>query len=349
MNTAVVGLGYWGPKLLRNLVALHGADQVIAVDGDLARIEALCREYPALSFAVSLEQALDRFDVGAVVVATPVESHAPLTRMALDAGCHVLVEKPLAGSVAEAVDLVGRAERARRVLMAGHTFLFSPRITFISEYLRSGRLGSIHYVTSSRLNLGLHRHDASVIWDLAPHDFSILFHLLGETPVSVQTAARSILQPRLPEVAFMNLTFPSGAVASVTVSWLAPRKVRNTVIVGDQQMIVYDDTQNDEPVKIYDKGLVVPDSSSFADNQLTYRYGDTIAPHVSATEPLAIQLAHFMECAESGRPCISDGWFGLTVVEALEAAQRSWEEGGRPIETASVRQDVPTLAWNRSE
>jgi predicted dehydrogenase len=244
----------------------------------------------------------------------------------------VFVEKPLAASVEDAVRLAELADSKDLRLMVGHTFMFSPRVESIADYLRGGQLGRVHYVTSARLNLGLHRPDANVIWDLAPHDFSILFHLLGEFPVTVQTSARSASRPNLPDVAFINLGFPSGAIASVTVSWLAPRKVRNTVIVGENQMIVYDDTNSDEPVKIYDKGIVLADSADFGEHQLTYRYGSTVAPHVAATEPLALQVAHFLERIEDREVCRSDAWFAVGVVEALEAAHRSWELGGTQVE-----------------
>ena len=329
-RVAVVGLGYWGPRLLRNLVEHLGSNRVVAVDSNIDRIAAATRSYPDISFTLDLETALATGDIGAVVIATPLESHAALATAALDAGCHVLVEKPLAASTVEAVALAEKAASSGLVLMVGHTFLFSPRVAAIRAVVENGDLGRIHYITSSRLNLGLHRRDANVIWDLGPHDFSILFHVLGEFPVSVQTSARGVVDPTLPDVAFINLEFASGAIASVALSWLAPRKVRNTTVVGDARMLVYDDTQNDEPIKIYNKGIEVPDSPSFGEHQLTYRYGDTIAPHVPATEPLSLQLAHFFECIE-GAPGLSDGWLGVRIVEALETAHRSWEEGGVPV------------------
>jgi predicted dehydrogenase len=199
-----------------------------------------------------------------------------------------------------------------------------------------GSLGPIHYVTASRLNLGLHRNDANVIWDLASHDFSVLFHVLGEQPVAVQTMARSVVRPDIPETAFMNLEFASGAIASVTVSWRAPRKVRHMAIVGERQMVIYDDAKAEEPVKVYDRGVVIPDSASFGDNQLTYRYGDTTAPYVATSEPLANEIAHFLACIETGATCRSDARFAIGVVDALAAADESWMRGGTPVELAPV-------------
>ncbi len=336
MKVAIVGVGYWGPNLLRNLVALVGPDSVLVVDNSLDRIAAVLPQYPAVGYCLSLDQALEDDEVGAVMVATPVSSHAGLVRQALDAGRHVLVEKPLAGSVDEALGLVACAEERGLVLMVGHTFLFSPRVERMMEYLHEGRLGTVQYATSSRLNLGLHQRDVGVIWDLAPHDFSILFHLLGEFPVSAQTSGRSVVSAGCLDVAFVNLSFASGIVASVDVSWLAPRKTRSTVLVGDRQMMVYDDLNNEEPVKIYDKGVVIPDPENFGEHQLTYRHGDVQAPYIAPREPLAQELTHFLACIHGTEVCRSDGHFGLHVVEALEAAERSWHEGGQAvaIETA---------------
>ncbi|MBW3643016.1 MAG: Gfo/Idh/MocA family oxidoreductase, partial [Actinobacteria bacterium] len=329
MKTAVVGLGYWGPNLLRNLVALEGPESVVVVEKSLDRVALIATQYPSITCSTSLDQVLDDEEVEAVILATPVSTHAELALAALEAGRHVLVEKPLAASVADASAVVARAEERQRVLMVGHTFLFSPRVELMAQYLADDRLGRVQYATSSRLNLGLHQRDIGVIWDLASHDFSILFHLLGEFPVSVQTAGRGMVRTDNLDVAFVTLTFPSGIVASVDVSWLAPRKVRNTVLVGNQQMMVYDDLDNEGPIKIYDKGVVIPDPENFGEHQLTYRHGDVLAPFVPAREPLAQELAHFLDCINGAAPlpCRSDGRFGLRVVEALEAAERSWRQG----------------------
>ena len=337
MTVALVGLGYWGAKLLRNLTVMLGPEGVVGVDRDLQRREAAARQYPRLALVSSMEEALAYGDVDSVVVATPLETHARLTRQALEAGRHVLVEKPLAGSVSEALELCQIAEGRGLTLMVGHTFLFSPRVHRVADSVHQGQIGRVHYATSSRLALGLHRRDANVIWDLAPHDFSIVCHLLKEFPLEVQTAARSLSRDGLPDVAFINLTFPSGAVAAVAVSWVAPRKVRNTVVVGERGMIVYDDTEPDEPVKIYDRGVETVESDNFGEHQLTYRYGDTISPHVSAHEPLALELEHFLSCARS-QSCLSDGWFGLQIVRVLDAADRSWRSGGRPMAIAPLEQ-----------
>lgn len=331
MKVALVGAGYWGSKLLRNLVGLVGVDNVVVVDNHLDRLGAIYADHPSIRCCTDLESALDDASVGAVVIATPVETHFQLAEQALLAGRHCLVEKPLTTSVGEAQELVELARRQDRQLMVGHTFLFSPRVRWIAGYLQQGRLGKLHYVTSSRLNLGLYRSDANVIWDLAPHDFSIIFHLLGEFPVSAQTSARDTLGTGRPDVAFIDLTFPSGTIASVAVSWMSPRKVRNVVLVGSSSMVAYDDTDSDEAVKVHDKGVVTAESADFGQHQLTYRYGDTIAPHIPADEPLRLELKHFLAQAATNSPCLSDGTFGLHVVAALQAADLSHMNGGIPM------------------
>lgn len=331
MRIAIVGMGYWGSRLVRNLVAVIGSENVIAVDTDPCRLEDACRQYPSITRRDSLESALAEPDVRAVIIATPVKTHTTLAATALRAGCHVLVEKPLTTSIEEAELLIDLAERQDLVLMVGHTFLFSPRVQWVKNFVARRELGELHYITSSRLNLGTHRPDANVIWDLAPHDFSIIFHILDDVPTTIATSARSVLRKEMPDVAFMNLTFASGVVASVAVSWFAPRKIRTLMLVGDHHMVVYDDTDPEEPVKVHDRGVVIPDSTDFGVNQLTYRYGDTVAPHISPEEPLSIQLTHFVECIQHGYAPRSDGRFGLDVVAALEAADASWRTGGAPV------------------
>lgn len=340
MKVALVGVGYWGSKLLRNLVALKGPHDVIVVDSQVERALVASACHPGIGISASLEEVLADDEVGAVLIATPVESHARLAQQVLRQGRNVFVEKPLASSASDAVDLARLAEAKGLTLMVGHTFLFSPRVERLVDYLDTGEMGRIHYLMSSRLNLGIHRSDANVIWDLAPHDFSIIFHLLQEFPVLAQTMAQSVIRPGIPDVAFINLTFPSGAIAQVTVSWMAPRKERQTVIVAQRSMLVYDDTNADEPIRIYDRGVVVPESPDFGENQLTYRYGGMTAPHVAPHEPLTRELGHFLECVDGGSPCRSNGWFGVSVVKALEAADQSWRKGGTPIEIDDSRVEL---------
>ncbi len=341
MKVALVGGGYWGAKLLRNLLAILGPEGVVLADSDPERLAAARTVAPGLETCRSLEEALSDREVTAVVLATPMSTHAELAEATLTAGRDVLVEKPLAHSVAAAQRLVDLADQYGRILMAGHTFLFSPRVEWIADYLHRDTHNSIHYVTSSRLNLGIHRDDANVIWDLAPHDFSIVFHLLGEFPVTVSTSVRSIVKPSHPDVAFMNLTFPSGVLAEIAVSWLAARKIRQLNIVADSGMVVFDDIDPDEPVKIHDRGVVVDDSADYGHNRLTYRYGDTLSPHISVEEPLERQLRHFLSCVRTRNDPRSDGRFGLQIVAALAAADQSWRRGGMPV---SIQPEADALA-----
>jgi predicted dehydrogenase len=344
-RVALVGLGYWGPNLLRNLVSGLGVDGVVAVDARADRLESARAAHPGLALESRLERALDRHVVDAVVIATQVSTHHALACTAIAAGCQVLVEKPLAASSIEAEDLVDRASAAGVILMVGHTFLFSPRVELMQRCVAEGLLGEIQYVTSARMNLGLHQSDVSVVWDLAPHDFSILFRVLGEFPERVRASGRSMLDGDRAEVAFLELDFPSGVIASVSVSWLAPSKSRRTVIVGDRQMLVYEDLDAEQPVRLYDRGVVLPEPQNFGEHQLTYRHGDIQAPHVPAVEPLAREVEHFLACVGGTETCRSDGEFGLRVVKALEAAEQSMARRGEPVDVQVDRAVDPRDLW----
>lgn len=335
MKIALVGVGYWGSKLLRNLVSLVGPEGVVVVDSHLDRLAAITADSPALTCRLSLDQALDDEEVGAVLVATPVASHAALVEQALAAGRHVFVEKPLTTDLQVATALVDLAEQKGLVLMVGHTFLFSPRVRWLHDHLRRDDAGVVHYLTSSRLNLGIHRSDANVLWDLGPHDASIILHLLGETPCRARASGRGLVHADTPDVAFIDLTFPSGVIASIHVSWMAPRKVRNIVVVSDRDMLVYDDTAPDEAVKVYNRGVDLGDSVEFGEHQLTYRYGSTVAPHITMQEPLRLELAEFLDAIADQRAPASDGRFALGVVAALAAADQSMRLGGDAVDVVA--------------
>lgn len=332
MKTAIVGIGYWGSTLLRNLVAIHGVANVVAVDLNLDLLTSAYTEYPGLRTHQSFDEALADESITSVVVATPVASHFVMAKKALEAGRHVYVEKPLASNSYEAEELCRIAEMRDLCLLVGHLMLFSPRVDKMRDLVRSGEIGEVSHISTERLSLGRFRNDANVIWDLAPHDFSVIFHVLGEYPVQIQTAARTENGADHPYVAFVNLWFPSGALANVTVSWLAPRKVRNMVVVGRDRMLQFDDNTIEEPVKIFDMG--VESEGRDALTEPTYRQGDIISPHVGSDQPVARQLRHFKAAADGLRPLISDGRFGVSVVKALEAADESWRRGGLPVETA---------------
>ncbi|MEE2904277.1 MAG: Gfo/Idh/MocA family oxidoreductase [Myxococcota bacterium] len=327
MKVAVVGLGYWGPNLVRNLVGLLGPTSVTVCDRDKSRIDKLLETYPNVNHTTELNDVLNSSEIDGVVLATPISTHGSLGCAILESGKHLFVEKPLAESVAAAEELIATAKKKGLVLMVGHTFEYSPPVTKIKEVFDSGDLGKIFFISSTRVNLGLHQRDASVIWDLAPHDLSILNYWLGEGPSRVTTVGRDCVNSGQPDVAFISLQYPSGVVATIEVAWLAPSKLRRTAIVGENKMVVYDDTENIEKVKVYDQGVQINDPQTFGEYQLTYRTGNIVSPRLKNVEPLREEMSHFVDCMRTGATPKTDGQSGLRVVRALEAAQQSLVTG----------------------
>lgn len=334
-RVAVVGLGYWGPNLVRNLYEIAETQLVAVCDLREERLEAIGRRYPTVKRTTTFDEVLADPEVEAVAIATHVSSHHPLARRALEAGKHVFVEKPLAASVAEAEDLIALARSRKLTLMPGHTFLYSPPVNVIKGLIDAGDLGDIYFITTSRVNLGLHQPDVSVVWDLAPHDFSILRYWLEETPVTAAALSRGCIVPGTPDVAFINLDYPSGTVAHVELSWLAPSKLRRTAIVGSRKMVVYDDTSS-EPVRIFDSGVDLHEPETYGEYKLTYRTGDIISPKVAASEPLALELRDFHRAVREGSTPRSSAQVGLDVVRMMEAVDRSLAAGGGPVETGAL-------------
>jgi predicted dehydrogenase len=335
VGVAVVGLGYWGPNLVRNLHEVLQADVRYVCDGRPEALDAMHRRYPAVAGTRCFEEILADESVEAVAIATPVSTHFPLAAAALRAGKHVFVEKPLAASSEEAVQLIGLAEERGLVLMPGHTFVYSPPVVSIRELIGAGDLGDIYFVSMSRVNLGLHQADVSVAWDLGPHDLSILRYWLGETPTHVSALSRGCVMPHMPDVAFINLEFASNTIAHVEISWLAPSKLRRTTIVGSEKMVVYDDTSS-EPVRIFDSGVVLKDPESFGEYQLTYRTGDILSPRLEASEPLRVEMADFCTAIRTGSTPRSSRELGLEVVRIIEAVDASLELDGARIEVAAT-------------
>ena len=327
LRVAVVGLGYWGPNLVRNLHEVEDAEVAWICDLDTNALEVIGRRYPAVKRTTSFDEVLADETVDAIAIATPVTTHAPLATAALEAGKHVFVEKPLAASSAEGSALLELADERGLTLMPGHTFLYSPAVNMVAEMIRSGELGDIYFISTSRVNLGLHQKDVSVAWDLGPHDFSILRYWLDETPSHVSALARSCVLNDTPDVAFINLEFASGPVAHVEIAWLAPTKLRRTTICGSRKMVVYDDTSN-EPVRVFDSGVAIPNPETFGEYKLTYRTGDILSPRVAAAEPLQLELTDFCEAIRSGNPPRSSAKLGLEVVRMIEAVDSSLALGG---------------------
>jgi predicted dehydrogenase len=330
INLAVVGYGYWGPNIVRNVMERPELGMWGLCELDPDRVQKFSSRYPGVHTTGSFDEVLADPTVDAVSIATPPATHYALAEKALRAGKHVLVEKPLATSAADAAALIELAERSELVLMPGHTFLYSPPVNKVKQQIDSGELGEIYFVTSSRMNLGIYQR-GGVINDLAPHDLSILLYWLDEPLVDVAASARSVLEPDVPTTAFLTLTFASGTTANVQISWLAPRKVREMIVVGSRRMIQYDDASMDETVKIYDRGLDLGDPENFGEHQLTYRSGDMIAPRLEAAEPLGQELADFARSIETGSVPRSHPRLGLEIVQALEAAEKSWRANGRPV------------------
>jgi predicted dehydrogenase len=329
VRVAVVGLGYWGPNLVRVLYELPDAELVGVCDLDQERLERIGRRYPDVRRTTSYEELLEDPVVDAVAIVTAVGTHFRLARAALEAGKHVFVEKPMAGSIEEAELLIATARASGLTLMPGHTFLYSPPVNAVRDLIRTGAVGEIYFMSMSRVNLGLHQSDASVIWDLGPHDLSILRYWLGESPISVSAMTRCCVMPDVPDVAFVNLQYANGAVAHVELSWLAPSKLRRTAIVGSEKMVVYDDTSA-EPVRVFDSGVTLRTPANFGEYQLTYRAGDILSPRIDVTEPLQVEMEDFCKSVAGGREPRSSMEIGLDVLRVIEAIDRSLGSDGVP-------------------
>jgi len=330
LRIGIVGLGYWGPNLVRNLADTPSFDVSYLCDVRAEPLEALARRYPGVLHTSRFEDMLEDDTLDAVAIATPVSTHFSLAMAALEADKHVFVEKPLAASSEQVRQLTDVAEEKGLVLMPGHTFLYSPAVTTIKRLIDSGELGEIYFISSSRVNLGLHQPDVSVVWDLGPHDFSILRYWLDGLPAEVSAVSRSCLLPDVPDVAFINLRYPSGTVAHVELSWLAPSKLRRTAIVGSEKMVVYDDTSN-EPVRVFDSGVNLREPETFGEFRLTYRTGDIVSPRIDAAEPLAIELRDFCNAINKSIQPRSSSGLGVEVVRMMEAVDRSLSSAGARV------------------
>jgi predicted dehydrogenase len=332
IRLAVVGAGYWGPNLVRNAASAPGAVLAAICDLDPSRLEAMGRRHPEATLTTDVKDVLDDDTIRAVIVATPAATHHELGMRVLEAGKDALVEKPLAMTVAECRDLVEAAERGGRVLMVGHTFIYNAAVRMIKELVDAGELGDILYIYSSRVNLGRIRPDVNALWNVAPHDISIVNHVLGEEPVRVRATGRAFLQPGIEDVVFAVFEYPGGTVAHVHASWLDPSKVRRTTFVGTRKMVVYDDVESEGKVKIYDKGVRrTGPEGEYGEFQLRLHSGDIHIPKITFTEPLAEEIAHFVECVRERTRPRTDGRAGLAVVAALEAAQKSIARDGDAV------------------
>ena len=327
LRVAVLGCGYWGSKHARVLQSLESVQTLVVVDADAERVRRTCASFPGAVGFTSLDEALD--DIDAAVVATPPTMHASMAMRLIEAGKHVLVEKPMAADSADARRMIAAAAARDVVLMVGHTFEYHSAVWMLRDMIQAGDIGDLYYVDSARLNLGLYQSDVNVIYDLAPHDISIFNHILGDKPTAVHAWASRNAHPFLEDVAYLRLYYAQADVsANIHVSWLDPHKVRRVTVVGSRKMVVYNDLASDERIRVHDKGVIhaQPDGDE-TQPPMSYRYGDVISPYLTVNEPLKVEDEHFVDCAISGERPRTDGENGLAVVEVLEAAQRSLREG----------------------
>jgi predicted dehydrogenase len=332
ISVGVVGCGYWGPNLVRNFKGLQNCRLAGICDRDESRLRHLKTNYPDVTTFTEFETLLKEPQLDAVVVATPVRHHFPLAKEALLAGKHTFIEKPMASSSGECDELIDIAKAKGLTLMVGHTFLYSGAVRKIKDIIRAGDLGEIRYINSRRLNLGLFQKDINVAWDLAPHDISIILHVLGESPTGVNCQGNAHVTPGIEDVTNMSLTFRDNRFATIQSSWIEPRKVREMTIVGSRRMIVYNDLEPIEKIRVYDVRVERPPHyDTFAQFQYSYFYGDSYIPYIKQDEPLKVICEHFLECIRTGRKPASSGQDGLDMVRILEAASQSLKNSGMRV------------------
>ncbi|MHA3774157.1 Gfo/Idh/MocA family protein [Verrucomicrobiota bacterium sgz303538] len=345
----VVGCGYWGPNLIRNFRSLQNCHVKVMCDANETRLKHLQALYPEVEGVTEYSRMLEDYDLDAVVVATPVQHHYALAKASLLAGKHTFIEKPMASSAAQCEELIEIADQQGVVLMIGHTFLYSAPVQKMVEIIESGDIGEIRYINSRRLNLGLFQKDINVAWDLAPHDISIILRILGELPLTINCQGNAHVTPGIQDVTNMSLIFPHKRFATIQSSWLEPRKVREMTIVGTRRMIVYDDLQTQEKLRIYDVRVDRPPHyNTFAEFHYSYHYGDSYIPHIKQTEPLRTECEHFLECIETGATPLTNGRKGLELVRILEASSESLAAGGMPVSFApKSAEELPPVTFSR--
>lgn len=335
-NIGVVGCGYWGPNIIRNLNALPEANVKAVCDAKKERLNYMRDLYQGIKTTKEFEKILDDKEIDAVVIATSVSTHFELAKRSLLVGKHTFIEKPMATSSKQCKELIELAKKNHLTLMVGHTFVYNSAVRKIHEIIQSGEIGDLLYISSRRLNLGLFQKDINVTWDLAPHDISIILFILGQTPIFVNCHGRAHVTPNIEDVTNLTLYFPNGKFAMIHSSWLDPHKIREMKFVGTKKMIVYDDIEPLEKIKIYDKRVEAPPHyDTFAEFQYSYHYGEMYAPYVKQVEPLRVECQHFLDCIKNGTKSDSSGLEGLQVVKVLEASSKSLKRNGARIELFS--------------
>jgi predicted dehydrogenase len=340
IGVGVVGYGYWGPNLVRNFSEQAPGKMVAVSDLSLERLGQVHARYPTVKLTTNYRDLIADPAIDAVVVATPVSSHFDIAMAALDAGKHVLVTKPITASREQAIRLIEVAEQRGLVLMVDHTFVYTGAVMVIKQLIDSGDLGQLYYYDSVRVNLGLFQRDVDVLWDLAVHDLSIMDHVLGRAPSAVAATGAAHVPGHQMNLAYLTCYFNGSLITHHHVNWLAPLKIRRTLIGGARQMIVYDDLEPSEKIKVYDKGITVADTEGTPSPVIAYRTGDMWAPHVNLTEGLSLEAQHFLDCVAHHRRPLTDGSCGLRLVDILEAATRSLSSFGQPVELAGDGSDA---------
>lgn len=327
MNFGVIGYGYWGPNVVRNLASLEGSHVIaIAEVSPAARLRAQ-KAYPGVKVTANTEEVISSAEIDAIAVVTPVWTHYELVKAALENGKHVFVEKPFTSNAAQGEELINLAQQKNLKIMVDHTFLFTGAVKKISQLLDEGTLGNLYYYDSTRVNLGLFQHDVNVLWDLAPHDLSIMDYLIKASPEAVVATGQNHLNGH-EDVAFMTLYFPQNVIAHINVNWLSPVKVRTTLIGGEKRMLVWNDLEADEKVKVYDKGVNITSREGVYELLVHYRTGDMWSPQLEQVEALRQELTYFVDCVSNGQEPFNDGCAGLRVVKMLEAANESMSKRG---------------------
>lgn len=329
LNVGVVGCGYWGPNLIRNFIQTPDCNMKICCDLNKEKLKRVKTLYPSIEITDNMSNILEDPSINAVAIATPVYTHFELGSKCLEHYKHILLEKPMASSSDECIHLIQLAEKYNKILMVGHTFEYTAAVNKAKEIVDSGELGEIFYINCIRVNLGLFQSDINVIWDLAPHDISIIFFILNQFPESINAQGKGHFKADIEDVATTTLNFLNGTIAFIHNSWLDPDKIRKITIVGSKKMLVYDDISQNEKIKIFDKGVEAPPYyNSYAEFHFSYRYGDIYTPHLKEYEPLRRECEHFLTCIRSGETPRSDGYSGLRVVSVLEAATNSLRKNG---------------------
>jgi len=331
INTGIIGYGYWGPNIARNFNACNGAKLVSICDTNHKRLNLAKTTYPFVKGCPDPQTLIQSDNIDVVAIVTPVFTHYALTKKALECGKHVFVEKPFTSNVAQGEELIDLAEKKNLKIMVDHTFLFTGAVRKMKEVIESRTLGSLYFYDSVRVNLGLFQHDVNVVWDLAPHDFSIMNYLIDEKPIAITAVGSEHFGRGLEDIAYISVHFSNNFIAHFHCNWLSPVKVRKTLISGDKKMLIWDDISPDEKLKIYDKGVDINDTDNIHELLVSYRSGDVYIPRIESIEALRMETEYFAECIEKNQKPFNDGEAGLQVVRMLEAADKSMKEDSKKV------------------